>query len=169
MAYIRTDATPSEGATRGIVALQVACVNRVYKQLTLQSALESGAFVVKATAWIDADQQAQIMADTGCPIGPISGGFFTAIITPQGEYLGQPLRSGEGQDDNGGVLAADATGVVLREALVANGARELELLCSYNSRAITKIERTSSVPCAVPSIAAASKVTSSARLSNHAG
>ena len=58
---------------------------------------ESGAFVVNATAWLDADQQAQIMADTGCPIGPISGGFFTAILSPQGEYLGEPLRSGEGE------------------------------------------------------------------------
>jgi nitrilase len=60
-------------------------------------ALESGAFVVNATAWLDADQQAQIMADTGGPIGPISGGQFTAIITPQGEYLGEPLRTGEGE------------------------------------------------------------------------
>lgn len=60
-------------------------------------ALESGAFVVNATAWLDADQQAQIVADTGGPVGPISGGFFTAIITPQGEYLGEPLRSGEGE------------------------------------------------------------------------
>jgi nitrilase len=60
-------------------------------------ALESGAFVVNATAWLDADQQAQIMADTGSPIGPISGGYFTAIITPQGEFLGEPLRSGEGE------------------------------------------------------------------------
>ena len=47
-------------------------------------ALESGAFVVNATAWLDADQQAQIVADTGGSIGPISGGFFTAIVTPRG-------------------------------------------------------------------------------------
>ena len=60
-------------------------------------ALESGAFVVNATGWLDPDQQAQIMADTGGPIGPISGGNFTAIITPQGAYLGEPLRSGEGE------------------------------------------------------------------------
>lgn len=60
-------------------------------------ALESGAFVVNATGWLDADQQAQIMADTGGPIGPISGGNFTAIVTPQGAYLGEPLRSGEGE------------------------------------------------------------------------
>jgi nitrilase len=59
-------------------------------------ALESGAFVVNATGWLDPDQQAQIMADTGTPIGPISGGSFTAIVSPQGELLGEPLRSGEG-------------------------------------------------------------------------
>ena len=62
-----------------------------------QHALESGCFVVNATAWLDADQQAQIMQDTGCPIGPISGGCFTAIVSPQGELMGEPLRSGEGE------------------------------------------------------------------------
>ena len=61
-----------------------------------QHALESGCFVVNATAWLEPDQQAQIMADTGCPIGPISGGCFTAIISPQGQIVGGPLRSGEG-------------------------------------------------------------------------
>jgi nitrilase len=60
-------------------------------------ALESGAFVVAATAWLEPDQQQQIMADTGCPVNPISGGCFTAIVTPQGELLGEPLRSGAGQ------------------------------------------------------------------------
>jgi nitrilase len=59
-------------------------------------ALESAVFVVVATAWLDPDQQGQIMADTGCPVGPISGGCFTAIITPHGEPLSEPLRSGEG-------------------------------------------------------------------------
>src|SRR5262249_49987140 len=34
-------------------------------------------------------------------IGPISGGCFTAIVSPEGELLGAPLRSGEG------VLIAD--------------------------------------------------------------
>jgi aliphatic nitrilase len=62
-----------------------------------QHALESGAFVVNATAWLDADQQAQIMKDTGCDIGPISGGCFTAIVAPDGTLLGEPLRSGEGE------------------------------------------------------------------------
>jgi aliphatic nitrilase len=61
-----------------------------------QHALESACFVVCATAWLDADQQAQIMKDTGCTIGPISGGRFTAIVTPDGSLLGEPIRSGEG-------------------------------------------------------------------------
>jgi aliphatic nitrilase len=61
-----------------------------------QHAMESGCFVVCATAWLDADQQAQIVADTGCDIGPISGGCFTAIVAPDGSLLGEPIRSGEG-------------------------------------------------------------------------
>jgi nitrilase len=61
-----------------------------------QHALESACFVVSATAWLDADQQARIMQDTGCQIGPISGGCFTAIVSPQGELMGEPLRSGKG-------------------------------------------------------------------------
>ncbi|RAU97368.1 nitrilase-related carbon-nitrogen hydrolase [Mycolicibacter senuensis] len=60
-------------------------------------ALESGAFVVNSTAWLDADQQARIMADTGCPIGPISGGCFSAIISPHGELVDEPLLFGEGE------------------------------------------------------------------------
>jgi len=61
-----------------------------------QHALEAGCFVVNATAWLDADQQAQIIKDTGCNIGPISSGCFTAIVAPDGTLLGEPIRSGEG-------------------------------------------------------------------------
>ncbi|MFE0501253.1 carbon-nitrogen hydrolase family protein [Lysobacter soli] len=61
-----------------------------------QHALESGCFVVNATAWLDAEQQAQIMKDTGCAVGPISGGCFTAIVAPDGMLIGEPLRTGEG-------------------------------------------------------------------------
>lgn len=62
-----------------------------------QHALESGCFVVNATAWLDPDQQAQIMKDTGCSIGPISGGCFTAIVAPDGTFVGEPLCAGEGE------------------------------------------------------------------------
>jgi aliphatic nitrilase len=62
-----------------------------------QHALESACFVVNATSWLTPDQQAQIAADTGGALGPISGGCFTAIVSPEGELLGEPLRSGEGE------------------------------------------------------------------------
>lgn len=59
-------------------------------------ALESGCFVVNATAWLNPEQQQQIMQDTGCEIGPISGGCFTAIVSPEGCFLSTPLTEGEG-------------------------------------------------------------------------
>src|SRR5262249_10612137 len=61
-----------------------------------QHALESACFVVCATAWLDADQQAQILKDTGGNIGAISSGCFTAIAAPDGTLLCEPIRSGEG-------------------------------------------------------------------------
>lgn len=62
-----------------------------------QHALESACFVVSATAWLDADQQSQIVKDTGGPVGPISGGLFTAIANPDGQIIGGPLKAGEGE------------------------------------------------------------------------
>lgn len=62
-----------------------------------QHALESACFVVNATAWLDSGQQAQIMKDTGCSIGPISSGCFTTIVSPDGILLAEPLRAGEGE------------------------------------------------------------------------
>jgi nitrilase len=61
-----------------------------------QHAMESGCFVVSSTGWLSADQQARIMKDTGCSIDPISGGCFTAIVAPNGQLIGEPLRVGEG-------------------------------------------------------------------------
>jgi len=62
-----------------------------------QHALEAACFVVSATAWLDANQQAQIVEDTGGgSVGPLSSGCFTAIVAPDGTLLGEPLRSGEG-------------------------------------------------------------------------
>jgi aliphatic nitrilase len=62
-----------------------------------QHALESACFVVCATAWLDADQQEQIMKDTGCAIGPISDGCFTAIVSPDGSIIDGPIQAGEGE------------------------------------------------------------------------
>ena len=61
-----------------------------------QHALESACFVVCATAWLDPDQQAQIVRDAGGAIGAISGGCFTAIVAPDSTLLGEPIRTGEG-------------------------------------------------------------------------
>ena len=62
-----------------------------------QHALESTAFVVVATGWLDADQQAQLLKDNGGAIGPISGGNFTAIVNPEGQVIAGPFASGEGE------------------------------------------------------------------------
>lgn len=59
-------------------------------------ALESGCFVVNATAWLHPEQQQQIMKDTGCELGPISGGCFTAIVSPEGKFLSELITQGEG-------------------------------------------------------------------------
>ena len=61
-----------------------------------QHALESACFVVCATAWLDPDQQAQIVKDTGGTIGAISSGCFTGIVAPDSTLLCEPIRSGEG-------------------------------------------------------------------------
>lgn len=60
-------------------------------------ALESGCFVVNATAWLSPEQQQQICDDTGGPLSAISGGCFTAIVSPEGRLLGEPLRSDSGE------------------------------------------------------------------------
>lgn len=62
-----------------------------------QHALESACFVINATGWLSPEQQQQIAADTGCDIGPISGGCFTAIVDPEGRIVGQPIIAGEGE------------------------------------------------------------------------
>jgi aliphatic nitrilase len=54
-------------------------------------------FVVSTTAWLDADQQVRIMQDTGCAIGPISGGCFAAIADPDGRIVGGPVGADEGE------------------------------------------------------------------------
>ncbi len=60
-------------------------------------ALESGCFVVNATSWLSPEQQQQIVKDTGGSLKGISGGCFTAIVSPEGKLLGTPLRSDSGE------------------------------------------------------------------------
>ncbi|SEQ97251.1 aliphatic nitrilase [Solimonas aquatica] len=58
-------------------------------------ALESGCFVVNATAWLDETQVASLTADPGLQKA-LRGGCYTAIISPEGKHLCEPLREGEG-------------------------------------------------------------------------
>jgi aliphatic nitrilase len=58
-------------------------------------ALESGCFVVNATGWLTDEQIASIAPDPATRKA-LRGGCFTAIVSPEGALLAEPLRSGEG-------------------------------------------------------------------------
>ncbi|CAP57686.1 Nit6803 family nitrilase [Gluconacetobacter diazotrophicus] len=58
-------------------------------------ALESGCFVVNATGWLDDEQVRQVAGDPALE-GPLRGGCFTAIVSPEGRLLGTPVTDGEG-------------------------------------------------------------------------
>jgi aliphatic nitrilase len=58
-------------------------------------ALESGCFVVNATGFLTPDQVETISAGTGLAKA-LSGGCFTAIVSPEGVVLGTPVTDGEG-------------------------------------------------------------------------
>ncbi|MGF1457687.1 MAG: Nit6803 family nitrilase [Leptolyngbyaceae cyanobacterium] len=58
-------------------------------------ALESGCFVVNATGWLTTEQKQQITADDKLH-GVLSGGCYTAIISPEGVPLTDPMIEGEG-------------------------------------------------------------------------
>ncbi len=58
-------------------------------------ALESGCFVVNATGWLTAEQRAEVAASSGLERA-VSGGCFTAIVSPEGTLIGKPLTEGEG-------------------------------------------------------------------------
>jgi len=58
-------------------------------------ALESGCFVVNATGWLTPEQRAEVAGSTGLERA-VSGGCFTAIVSPEGTLLGKPLTEGEG-------------------------------------------------------------------------
>ena len=58
-------------------------------------ALEAGCFVVNATGWLSDAQIAAITPDTGLQKA-LRGGCCTAIVSPEGVLLAEPLREGEG-------------------------------------------------------------------------
>ncbi|MDY0748948.1 Nit6803 family nitrilase [Paucibacter sp. R3-3] len=58
-------------------------------------ALESGCFVVNATGWLHDAQIRRLMPDEKLQ-GALRGGCHTAIVSPEGKYLAEPLTEGEG-------------------------------------------------------------------------
>lgn len=65
-------------------------------QVTIRHhALESGCFVVNATGWLTPEQRAEVAGKTGLDRA-VTGGCFTAIVSPEGTLLGTPLTEGEG-------------------------------------------------------------------------
>jgi nitrilase len=58
-------------------------------------ALESGCFVVNATGWLTEAQIAEVTPDPSLQKA-MRGGCYTAIISPEGKHLCEPLREGEG-------------------------------------------------------------------------
>lgn len=58
-------------------------------------ALESGCFVINSTAWLSEEQVQSISQDSTLQKG-LRGGCFTAIVSPEGKLLGEPITQGEG-------------------------------------------------------------------------
>lgn len=58
-------------------------------------ALEAGCFVVNSTGWLSSEQIAEICPNEGLQ-GVLTGGCYTAIISPEGVPLCEPITEGEG-------------------------------------------------------------------------
>ncbi len=58
-------------------------------------ALESGCFVVNATGWLTDAQVAGLCPDAQLQRA-LRGGCYSAVISPEGVHLAEPLREGEG-------------------------------------------------------------------------
>ncbi len=58
-------------------------------------ALESGCFVVNSTGWLEPEQVAALAEGTSLS-GALQGGCYTAIVSPEGTLLAEPLTQGEG-------------------------------------------------------------------------
>lgn len=82
-------------------------------------ALEAGCFVVNATGWLTDDQIIAITPDQKIQKA-LRGGCCTAIVSPEGNLLAEPLRSGEG------ILIAD-----LDMALVTKRKRMMDSVGHY--------------------------------------
>lgn len=58
-------------------------------------ALESGCFVINSTGWLTDEQIVSISPDTKMQKA-LRGGCYTAIVSPEGALMGEPITEGEG-------------------------------------------------------------------------
>ena len=82
-------------------------------------ALESGCFVVNATGWLTDAQIRSVTPDEKLQ-GALRGGCHSAIVSPEGRYLAEPLTEGEG------LVVAD-----LDMALIAKRKRMMDSVGHY--------------------------------------
>ncbi|MEC9365133.1 MAG: Nit6803 family nitrilase [Pseudomonadota bacterium] len=110
-------------------------------------ALESGCFVVNATAWLTPEQR-RAQAPSPELEKAFNGGCYTAIISPEGKHLAEPLRDGEG------MVVADLDFALIDKRkrmmdAVGHYARPELLSLQLDSRAATPLTRTDA-PSATP-------------------
>ena len=129
-------------------------------------ALESGCFVVNATGWLTDDQIGSITKDEKMQKG-LRGGNCTAIVSPEGKHLVQPMTAGEG------LLVADCDMALITKRKrmmdsVGHYARPELFQLHHDARPTSKIvqygvEAAPSAPAFVPQLPAALAAASKAK------
>src|SRR3954469_5677397 len=111
-------------------------------------ALEAGCFVVNATGWLSDAQIQSVTPDTKLQQA-LRGGCHTAIVSPEGKYLAEPLTEGEGMV----VADLDLALVTKRKRMmdsVGHYARPELLSLVINDRPASTVVRMADTPAAAP-------------------
>lgn len=107
-------------------------------------ALESGCFVVNATGWLTPEQKQQITPDEKLQ-KVLSGGCYTAIISPEGVPLCPPITEGEGM----AIATLDFSLITKRKRMmdsVGHYSRPDLLKLQVNQSAWTVMQSTAPIP-----------------------